>query len=60
MTTGDGTPLAVIVSAANRHDVNFLLPQLFTSFPRLGGLRAARERSRAESSLTQVIHPLRC
>ena len=38
MTARDGTPLAVIVSAAQRHDVNFLLPLVFVRFPQLGGL----------------------
>lgn len=38
MTDSRGIPLAVEVSAANRHDVNFLLPLVFRWFPRLGGL----------------------
>lgn len=37
MTDRHGTPLAVIVSAANEHDVRFLLPLVFCEFPRLGG-----------------------
>lgn len=37
MTGRHGTPLAVIVSAANEHDVRFLLPLVFCEFPRLGG-----------------------
>ena len=37
MTDRHGTPLAVIVSAANDHDVRFLLPLVFCEFPRLGG-----------------------
>ena len=56
MTTGDGTPLAVIVSAANRHDVNFLLPLVLTRFPRLGGMpgrpREMPRRVRADAGYT--------
>lgn len=37
MTDRSGTPLAVIVSAANEHDVRFLLPLVFCAFPRVGG-----------------------
>lgn len=37
MTDRNGTPLAVIVSAANEHDVRFLLPLVLNEFPRLGG-----------------------
>ena len=37
MTDRRGTPLAVIVSAANEHDVRFLLPLVLCEFPRLGG-----------------------
>lgn len=37
MTDRHGTPLAVIVSAANEHDVRFLLPLVLCHFPRLGG-----------------------
>ena len=38
MTDRNGTPLAVIVSAANEHDVRFLLPLVLREFPRLGGV----------------------
>ncbi len=38
MTDAEGTPLAVIVSAANEHDVRFILPLVFLRFPRVGGL----------------------
>ena len=38
MTDSQGTPLAVLVSSANRHDVNFMLPLVFCSFPRVGGV----------------------
>lgn len=38
MTDPHGTPLAVLVSSANRHDVNFMLPLVFCSFPRVGGV----------------------
>ena len=37
MTDSRGTPLAVVVSAANEHDVRFLLPLVLMHFPRLGG-----------------------
>ena len=38
MTDSQGVPLAVLVSAANRHDVNFILPLIFLHFPRIGGV----------------------
>lgn len=38
MTDLRGTPLAVLVSSASRHDVNFMLPLVFCSFPRVGGI----------------------
>ena len=38
MTDPRGVPLAVLVSAANRHDVNFMLPLVFCHFPRIGGV----------------------
>ena len=37
MTDPQGTPLAVIVSAAHEHDVNFILPLVYLSLPRIGG-----------------------
>lgn len=37
MTDAHGTPLAVLVSAANDHDVRFLLPLVLSEFPRLAG-----------------------
>lgn len=47
MTDARGTPLAVIVSAANEHDVRFLLPLVLREFPRLGGVPGRpRERPR--------------
>lgn len=46
----------MIVSAANRHDVNFLPPLLFTRFPRLDGLpgrpREPPRRVRADEGYT--------
>ena len=38
MTDSQGTPLAVLVSAANQHDVNFILPLVFCHFPKIGGV----------------------
>ncbi|MBA2115565.1 hypothetical protein HOV93_27470 [Planctomycetes bacterium FF15] len=38
MTNPHGTPLAVEVSAANRHDVNFILPLVFQRCPKVGGV----------------------
>lgn len=38
MTDPNGVPLAVLVSAANEHDVNFILPLIFCHFPRIGGI----------------------
>ncbi len=43
MTDSQGTPLAVLVSAANQHDINFILPLIFCMFPAIGGL-AGRPR----------------
>lgn len=37
MTSQGGIPLAVIVSGANEHDVNFILPLVFLKLPRVGG-----------------------
>jgi hypothetical protein len=39
MTDSAGTPIAVIVSAANEHDVNFILPLVFTKFPNVVGAK---------------------
>lgn len=38
MTDADGTPLSVIVSRANDHDVKFLLPLVFLKRSRIGGV----------------------
>ena len=38
MTDSGGTPLAVMVSAANEYDINFILPLIFREFPSVGGL----------------------
>ena len=38
MTDPRGTPLAVIVSGANEHDVKFIMPLVFMMLPRIGGL----------------------
>lgn len=38
MTSSEGIPLAIIVSAANEHDVNFILPLVYLRMPRIGGL----------------------
>ena len=37
MTDRRGTPRAVLVSSASRHDVNFMLPLVFCAFPKVGG-----------------------
>ena len=37
MTDPEGTPLAVIVSAANEHDINFILPLVYLHLPVIGG-----------------------
>lgn len=39
MADSAGTPIAVIVSAANEHDVNFILPLVFTKFPKVAGAK---------------------
>ena len=39
MTSKGGIPLAVIVSGANEHDVNFILPLVFLMLPKIGGRR---------------------
>ena len=38
MTSSQGVPLEVIVSAANQHDVNFILPLVYLGLPRIGGV----------------------
>jgi transposase len=38
MTDPQGVPLAVLVSAANQHDVKFMLPLVFCHFPSIGGV----------------------
>ncbi len=43
-----GTPISVIVSAANEHDVNFILPLIFTKFPSIGGA-IGRPRTQQQS-----------
>jgi len=43
MTDPQGTPLQVIVSAANEHDVNFILPLVYLGLPQIGG-RPGRPR----------------
>lgn len=43
MTSKGGIPLAVIVSGANEHDVNFILPLVFLMLPNIGG-RPGRPR----------------
>jgi len=47
MTDSDGTPIAVLVSAANEHDVNFILPLVFTKFPHVSGAKG-RPRTKPE------------
>lgn len=56
MTSREGVPLAVIVSAANQHDVRWLLPLVLQQFPVLRG-RCGRPRRvprmvRADSGYT--------
>lgn len=43
MTTGQGIPLEVLVSGANEHDVNFILPLVYLGLPSIGG-RPGRPR----------------
>lgn len=56
MTSKGGIPLAVIVSGANEHDVNFILPLVFLMLPRIGGRRGRPrqfpERVRADQGYT--------
>lgn len=47
MTDSAGTPISVIVSAANEHDVNFILPLVFTKFPHVSGAKG-RPRTKPE------------
>ena len=37
MTSKEGLPLEVILSGANEHDVNFILPLVYLGLPRIGG-----------------------
>lgn len=43
MTTAQGIPLEVLVSSANEHDVNFILPLVYLGLPSIGG-RPGRPR----------------
>ncbi|QGJ71494.1 DDE transposase [Planctomycetales bacterium 10988] len=56
MTDSQGVPLAVQVSAANEHDISFLLPLSLVHFPRLGGVAghppAKPKRVRADAGYT--------
>lgn len=38
MTDKNGVPLEVIVSAANEHDINFILPLVYLGLPLIGGV----------------------
>jgi transposase len=39
MSDPEGIPVAVIVSGANEHDINFILPLVFQRLPVVGGKR---------------------
>ena len=47
MTDSAGPPISVIVSAANEHDVNFILPLVFKKFPHVSGDKG-RPRTKPE------------
>lgn len=38
MTSREGIPLAVILTAANEHDIRQLMPLVMNKFPKVGGL----------------------
>ena len=38
MTDSEGTPLSVLTSAANEHDIHFIVPLIYLHFPLIGGL----------------------
>ena len=56
MTDSRGTPVAVIVSAANEHDIRFILPLVLQKLPRIGGRpgrpRQLPDRVRADQGYT--------
>jgi transposase len=56
MTDARGTPVGVIVSAANEHDVRFILPLVLLKLPCIGGLpgrpRQRPKRVRADQGYT--------
>lgn len=56
MTDSRGTPVGVIVSAANEHDLRFILPLVLLKLPRIGGLpgrpRERPDRVRADQGYT--------
>lgn len=58
MTSKSGIPLAVMVSGANEHDVNYILPLVFLMLPRIGGLpgrpRQFPRRVRADQGYTSA------
>jgi transposase len=66
MADSAGTPIAVIVSAANEHDVNFILPLVFTKFPKVAGAngrpRTKPQMVRADTGYTSkdVLDVLAC
>lgn len=66
MTDSQGTPLSVLVSAANQHDVNFILPLIFCMFPAIGGLvgrpRKTPQMVRADTGYTSqdLLNLLSC
>jgi transposase len=51
MTTTDGIPLAVTLTAANGHDLKQLLELLFVKFPHVGG-QPGRPLDRPQSVIT--------
>ena len=51
MSDSAGTPIAVIVSAANEYDVNFILPLVFTKFPKVAG---AKGRPRTKPQMVRA------
>ena len=60
MTDREGTPLAVLTSAANEHDINLILPLVYLGLLGVGGKRGRQREfkttlERIASILTRLI-----
>ena len=64
MTSREGVPLAVILTAANQHDIRQIMPLVLLEFPQIGGLpgrpldRPRRVRADAGYASSDLLHLL--